>query len=126
MICPDQYVTFGLCASGGNYDCGTSGQGWKLHCCDFGATAVADNCRVQSSNTFGEELNCGSGINLMAGACTSGRLQDCNGKRSTHELVCCDNTGISASGDVYTVNGGYGQDIDCPTGYLVTGYCASG
>ena len=126
MTCPDMYSTFGLCSSGGNYDCGVTGEAWKLHCCNFQPSGSTENCRITSSNTFGEELNCAGGNNLMNGACTSGRLQDCNGKRSTHELVCCDYPGLSASGSVYTVNGGFGQDIDCPSGYLVTGYCASG
>merc|ERR1712158_184153 len=70
--------------------------------------------------------NCDGGNNLMNGACTSGRIQDCNGKRATHELICCDYDGLEATGSVYTVQGSWGQDIDCPAGYLVTGYCSSG
>merc|ERR1712088_206685 len=128
MLCPDNFATYGLCASGGNYDCGSGeeGEGWRLHCCDFGATAAPSQCRVQSSREFGEELNCDGGNNLMNGACTSGRIQDCNGKRATHELICCDYDGLEATGSVYTVQGSWGQDIDCPAGYLVTGYCSSG
>ena len=64
----------------------------------------------------------------MNGMCSSGRRTDCQNQYS-HEMICCnfENVDIDTSGDAFQIKAPkYGYDIECPPGFVVDGFCASG
>merc|ERR1719220_116578 len=127
QTCPPAYGVVGLCASGGNYDCGKSPEAWRINCCYLGGQVV-NTCQVAHSSNWGEEVRCYEGY-AMAGACTSGRINDCSIKTYSHTMVCCEFTDVKIQTDqanfqVSAAN--WGSDIECPSGYLVDGFCSSG
>lgn len=73
---------------------------------------------------YGDFINCPN-QHVAVGACGSGKNGDCEG---TYNLLRCSDAlyghlDMEAS---VIMHGDYGQDMNCPSGYLVTGLCGSG
>ena len=106
----------------------------------FYKTALYDNdprsnCQ-EADGGDGEEIYCPTGadgsINELTGLCSSGRTADCqspsNGKKYYDYISCCESSDVTL-GPIEFCSwryGNYGDDLECPAGYALGGYCGSG
>ena len=139
--CFPGWAAFGYCGSGRRKDCNDSpGRGkysYMLYCCQTKyQNHKQDNCDWTGHN--GGSLNTcksdeGAGAQsynrAIYGGCGSSNNNDClvNGTMYTNSEMCCDNLDINVSSDddCGWKYGTFGENIQCPSNYIVAGLCGS-
>ena len=141
LQCNPGSVAQGACGSGRKADCKTAGEKvtQKLYCCEtrnqndpvFDADPTTGPCDEKAAfEGKKEKCNEGQAVYRM---CGSGMNHNC---RSDVDLLglynmvidCCDSADIEVKNHDMCVwsYGNYGNEVKCPGGYVMAGYCGSG
>ena len=140
LECQAGWVAKGACSSGGHSACsaGIRNNYWaKLKCCHSHYDNDPQHSCVEISGNQGENLNCGLApgrnnyLNGLYGICSSGRDADCvneTGEKVYDTAKCCESSDVIIQEEKYCSwrYGNYGEDMECPSGYMMAGFCGSG
>jgi len=126
--CPSGYIATGACAGGKSNDCGV-GASTRLKCCKINVASTSQTCSPVATTTNGKDITCpktDGRLTLVTEYCESGMNNDCAGSKS-HSIKCCEQTNLMVNESTCQWIGGlYGEYVECPTGYAMTGSCGSG
>merc|ERR1712150_41339 len=141
--CQPGFVATGACGSGRKADC--KGQGdkvtQKIHCCQtanqndpvFDASPANDYQGCDEERGFeGKKEKCEDNKAVYR-MCGSGMNHDCRSEVDLFGLYsividCCTSMDVQVADHDMCVwsYGNYGNEVKCPSGYLMAGYCGSG
>ena len=136
--CLPGWIARGACGSGGRADCkmGLRNKVFtKLYCCHTKFDNDPRHDCQESDGGDGEEIYCPNSadgsIGELTTLCSSGRNADCvgeNGRKYYDFIRCCDSSDVTLGPIEYCSwrYGNYGDDLECPSGYALGGYCGSG
>ena len=132
---PNGGIITSTCGSGGEADCGKysgmcdSGSYSGLRCSypDLGTINTNNQWYCKS---YGQKNECDLETNpLLIGICGSGGNQDCKSKCVGYNGILCgniDNIKINENECLWVDQWSWGKFIDCPDGYVGTGWCGIG
>jgi len=136
--CLPGWIALGACGSGRNADCkmGLRNKSFtKLLCCHTKYDNDPRHDCQEVDGGDGEEIYCPVGsdgsINELTTLCSSGRTADCQGtnNRNHYDFIrCCESSDVTLGAIEYCSwrYGNYGDDLECPAGYALGGFCGSG
>lgn len=137
--CKAGWSAAGACASGRRADCKDAVLGNKyytnLRCCPHKFNTNPEHDCVAEHAGYGQDAYCPlvdpslgeeSYILGQDGLCTSGMHSHCGGEFT--KVKCCETSDISVGPKKYCgwAWGNYGEDLVCPSDYVMAGTCSSG
>jgi len=124
-------VMTGSCGSGGDYDCGRSGDcpkdtGHAIRC-DFNELALSERLTDWKCGNKGQQMSCDQiGGGVLVGQCQSGDHTDCKQHCVGSVAIQCDMSVDIDTKSCKWLSGGFGIFLNCPQNYVATGICGSG
>lgn len=119
-MCHDGEVIIGSCGSGGEPDC--DGYSHAATCAQYDFKPAGHTWK--SDPHWGTYLECDSGA--ISGICGSGKNQDCNHGKSTHDIQCVQGIDINRDDCKWYDGWNYKETLSCESGYVAVGRCSSG
>eukprot|EP01084_Bolivina_argentea_P029889 55454_1 len=135
-------IMTGACGSGRDANCNDfhnqcRAQKWSAILCDYKELGNADLKSSWQCAKYGVRQSCedmlNHEINIMVGLCGSGENADCKSECSSdsYAAIRCakqDGKGVRFAGNVcvWIPQYEWGRFTECPSGFVITGYCGSG
>ena len=131
---PTEGVVFSTCGSGSKADCGTysgmcpSGSYNGIRC-GYSDLGTIDTNGQWTCGSYGVKQSCPNENPLLIGICGSGAYKDCKTMCVGYAGILCgkaDGVNINENGCFWKDQYHWGKFVDCPDGFVGSGYCGSG